>query len=126
MPEQWVTVREASVTLNRTRRTIRRWVAQGRLKIDKSQYPAQVDIAEHLRPLEPDAVTPPVTVDSLQSQVTVLTVEVDRLRELLAEARRERDDWKQAHYMSLANVQQLTERAGERPRRWRWPWQRET
>lgn len=128
MAEKWVTIREASVTLNRTRRTLRRWVERGKLQIDRSQYPALVDIAGHLRPPGQDAsppLAPPVTVDSLQLQVAGLTAEVDRLQERLTEMREERDDWKRAHYMALANVQQLTERAGERPRRsWRWPWQR--
>ncbi len=128
MAEQWVTIREASIILDRTRRTLRRWVTQGKLPIDRSPYPALVDIAGHLRPSEPDTDAPPVspvTVEILQAQVAGLTAQVGQLQERLTEIRTDRDAWKQAHYMALANVQQLTEKAGERPRRWRWPWQRE-
>ena len=104
---------------------MRRWVAQGKLFIDKSQTPFVVDISDYYQPPETaDVDTPDMTgdadtlrtgADGVSAKVDTLTAEVEHLRELLEDARRERDAWKQAHYMALANQQRLLE--APRPRR---------
>ena len=125
MAEHWVTIREATEILGRTDRTLRRWVAQGKVVIDKSQTPFVVDISDYYQPPEaaapdtPDMATGADTMrtgtDGLTVEVDRLTAQVDHLQELLEDARRERDAWKQAHYMALANQQRLLE--APRPRR---------
>ena len=104
---------------------MRRWVAQGKLHIDKSQTPFVVDIADYHQPSETaESDMPDMTADedTVRTGVSAVTAEVDRLsaeivrlQELLEDARNERDSWKQAHYMALANQQRLLE--APRPRR---------
>jgi len=102
------------------------------LPIDKTQTPYVVDVSGELADEEPPPTDAPDTTDTVIERLTRLTAEVDRLtadnarlQARVDELREDRDAWKQAHYMALANVQQLTEKAGERPRRIRWPWQRD-
>ena len=125
MAEHWVTIREATEILGRTDRTLRRWVAQGKLHIDKSQTPFVVDISDYYQlseTAEPDTPDMSADADTMRTGASGLAVEVDRLsaevvrlQELLEDARNERDSWKQAHYMALANQQRLLE--APRPRR---------
>ncbi len=125
MAEHWVTIREATELLGRTDRTLRRWVAQGKLHIDKSQTPFRVDISDYHQSsetAEPDTPDMTANADTVRTGVSPVTVEVDRLsaeivrlQELLEDAKNERDSWRQAHYMALANQQRLLE--APRPRR---------
>ena len=122
--EQWLTVRGAARALGKSERTIRRWVASGKIPADRDTGGLLVDVAG----LTPGHAT---TTPDVAGEVAALRAEIERLGDLLAEVRAERDYLRaalsnaQAVAMSLTGEQRLlTERAGEPRRRFRWPWQR--
>lgn len=113
---------EAARLLGRSQRTVRRWIADGKLAVDRSGPVIVVDVGGHVTGT--DTTTADVT-----GEVDRLLAEVARLRADLADVRAERDSWRvafereQALAMSLSSERLLLgERAGERPRR-RWRWQ---
>ena len=114
---RWVTIKAAAALLNTPERTLRRWAAAGKLPTDRSGPVILVDIA---------ATGPATTakVTATADEMAALRAEIERLRAVLAEVRSERDYLRSAVAASMQNIALLTERAGERPRRFRWPWQR--
>jgi len=100
-PEVWVTVREAAHRLDKSQRTIRRWIADNDIPVDRTQHPMRVDIGGRLddigvtkRPDDttqpsddvtsaPDDVTPPK--DDTTPPDTPPAGEILRLRERIAE-----------------------------------------
>ena len=117
----WLTIKAAAETLGRPERTIRRWATDGKLPADRSGPVILVDIAGHTAATGP-ATTAKVTTTA--DEMATLRAENETLRAVLAEVRSERDYLRQAHAATVQSVALLTERAGERPRRFRWPWQR--
>lgn len=139
--QKWVTIEQAIVQLGKSERTIRRWVAAGRLPVDKSVIPHKVDIATELAGQEgitsSDSGRPSGAgsdVDRFQAEIDRLS---DRLDNAIAETLRLQADkdkleekleadktfLQNALAEALVNQRKLIE-AGQ-PRRWRWPWQRE-
>lgn len=126
---QWVTIGQAAAILEKSERTIRRWVASGRLSVDKAAIPHKVDIAAELS--ASDEAAPPDTDQSPRTDNDApdadingvrLQAEIDRLQALLDDTRADRDYLRQALAAALSDRKQVE--AGQ-PRRWRWPWQRE-
>ena len=113
--ERWVTVAVAAKALGKSERTIRRWVADGKIPSDRTTPVLRVDIAG----LTPAHAT---TTPDAASEVAALQAEIERLRAVLAEVREDRDYLRQALAASLSTDRQLTD--GRPRRRFRWPWQR--
>lgn len=127
----WVTVKEASELLNRTDRSIRRWIAkggpQGKLPVDRTQKPLLVDISAYYEePREPIDSTPG-TVEGLRIAYQAAINERDYLRQRLEEAD-ERIRHEQDSVRMLTGIidrrDQLLLDAPRPRRRIRWPWQR--
>ena len=134
---RWVSVREAARLLGRSERSVRRWVAEGKLIVNRSGPVTVVDIGGQVPGV--DVTTADVTgevdrlqagCDRLREVLASVTGERDRLREVVSDLRSERDRWQAAFEreqaslaLSVRGVALLGERAGERPGR-RWPWER--
>ncbi len=119
--QQWVTVPEAGRLLNKSERTIHRWVSSGRLPSRKESGRLLVDVSDVL-PVT--GVSDPSSmavlrskVTDLQGQVDILQSEVDNLRDLVDRQDREIEFLRQAHAAAL-RLQQV---AIEQPKRSWWP-----
>ena len=115
---EWVTVAIAAERLGKSERTIRRWVASGKIDSDRTTPALRVDIAgrvpAHAEPT-PDAA----------GEIAGLRGEIERLIALLVATEAERARVWHALGLALSGDRpMLTERATSPRRRWRWPWQR--
>lgn len=72
----------------------------------------------------PDVPPMYIQVDMLTSEVDKLTTQVDQLQKQVEDLKQDRDAWKQASYMALANQQKLLE--APRQQRFPWPWRRKS
>jgi len=141
---EWVTVTEAVKLLGKSERTIRRWMAKGRLPSRSEGRSVLVDVTgerqaqRHDTPvIEPDTdrlEELSESIKKLYSRVQRLTKERDRLKadlEMLAiqrdtlevrlqETQEERDQWRGQAAALTQNQRLLAERTG---RRFRWPWE---
>ena len=101
----WLTVAQAADRLQRSQRTVRRYIDIGRLPIDKTRTPFCVDIGGEVLPQggRPDSGD--------------TTGEVARLQELLDEVRGERDYLRQALATALS-TRKLIEAPGARLTFW--------
>ena len=130
--ERWVTVAEAAEALGKSERTIRRWLADGKVAGDRTGPAILVDIAGHMPPADVPKPEGDTTTPDVAGEVAALQAEIERLREALDTCQAERDrlwqslDNAQAIALALTGERRLlTERVGERPRRrFRWPWAR--
>ena len=120
----WVTVREAAERLGKSERTIRRWIAAEKLRVDRTTPVMRVDIAGHVydnagqtpvgdvtMPVS-DRTTPGVDagrVAELEAEVTRLSAVLAEVRDALQDARTERDDWKAALAENMRQSQRLLE-----------------
>jgi len=121
---QWLAVADAAAILGISPRSVRRWVAEGALQVDRSKRPYLVFVTgQRLAEAGPRPVTPDMT-DTVATELEALRAENDRLRERIEELVQERD-YLRALSGTLATGQQrlLEARPG---RRFRWPWQRTT
>ena len=94
MAEHWVTIKEATELLGKSDKTMRRWVAQGKLPIDRSLRPFMVDISAHYQDTGtagPDMSSTSKSVDMLAAEVDRLTTQVDQLQRWNEELLGERD-----------------------------------
>lgn len=113
-PERWVTIPQAAALLDKTERTIRRWVTDGDIPSQHVGRRLMVDVGARVAP-ETDPAT-------LQKQVDLLRADVTHLQTLVDQLTGERDYLRSA----LAGALQLRQTAIEGPRRgWRWPWSKD-
>ena len=91
-PGHWRTITQAAAELERSERTIRRWLESGRIEADRSKTPLRVNIADKLQTV---AETTP-DLDRLQTDVDRLTADNATLEAVLSEVRGERDHLRQA------------------------------
>ncbi len=87
---EWVTVREAAELLGKSGRTIWRYVADGRLTVDRDMSPVLVDIWRELQ--DTPSGRPRDTVGALKAEIIRLTAEVDKVTALNDILQRERDE----------------------------------
>ena len=110
--ERWVTVAEAATLLDKSARTIRRMVSDGRLSGQRVDRRIMVNVA----PVLPSDDN----IDNLRSEVDILRTRVAVLEQQVDMLTGERDYLRQA----LATALRLAQPAIEAPRRRRWwpPW----
>ena len=126
---RWVTVAVAAEALGKSERTIRRWVASGKLPTDRTTPAILVDIAGHMPPRGVPKPEGDTTMPDVAGEVAALRAEIERLREALDTCQAERDrlwqslDNAQAIALALIGEQRLLTERASGPRRWRWPWQ---
>ena len=114
----WVTVAEAAEALGKSDRTIRRWIADGKIPVDRTGPVIRVDIGRRCH--DTDTTTP--TVAELQAMVSRLEGEVDYLRQALAVSLSTQRDIVRA--LPEPEPETLEEPKGARPS-WLarlWPW----
>ena len=120
---QWVTVAFAAETLSKSERTIRRWVADGKIPTDRTTPAILVDIAGHMPPADVPKPEGDTTTPDVAGEVAALQAEIERLREALETCQAERDrlwqslDNAQAIALALTPKQNLLTE-GERRRPW--------
>lgn len=122
----------AARLLGKSERTVRRWVADGKLAADRAGTALLVDIARHMPDTEAATPSGAAAMPDTTGELDALRAEVTRLREALDTCQAERDrlwqslDNAQAIALALTGEQRLlTERASEARRRWWPPWRRE-
>ncbi len=121
-PSQWPTVSEAVGILNLSERTIRRYIANGKLPTCKVKGKLRVKISG-TKPAMPD------TPDNLQAEIKHLEAEIKRLKSLLEEVKEDRNHLRQINAALLSNQQLLikattTTTETKKPKKWTWPWPR--
>ncbi|MCC7352148.1 MAG: helix-turn-helix domain-containing protein [Anaerolineae bacterium] len=131
-----VTVAEAARRFGKSPRTIRRWLAEGRLPVAETPVGKMVDLSGFARPGEerPAARTDgqkSPDVAALELQVARLQGEVAKLDALVQQATGERDYLRQALTAALGTVEALhatpllpAERATAEPHPWWRFWKR--
>jgi regulator of replication initiation timing len=132
--DDWRTIAEAATALGKSTRTIRRYVAQGKLEADKSESPMLVNVADmtdkladkrptrvdkwrteidnleaRIQELEAEAQGLRAKVDRLAADNDRLEAANDRLQDVLDQVQSERDYLRQAHAASLSTQQKLLE-----------------
>ena len=119
---QWLAVADAAAILGISPRSVRRWVAEGALQVDRSKRPYLVFVTgQRLAEAGPRPVTPDMT-DTVATELEALHVENDRLRERVQELQDDKSYLQNALAAALMPTQRLLE---ARPgRKWRWPWQK--
>ena len=100
--EQWATVSEAAAILNRSERTIRRWITAGKVAVDRTGPTIRIDIARLVPVGAATARGMPLHAE-IVGEADLLKAELERLREQLEDTRAERDRLWQA----LADSQAL-------------------
>ena len=128
----WATVRQAAAQLHRDPRTVRRWIKKGTIPVDRTGPVILVDISGRLSDQTPGGTYQsqgtPLEVEALQVMLAEMRSERDFLREELRQAQ----DSVRALSGTVARQSQLLIEAprqepieAPRPRRFRWPWQRQ-
>ena len=118
MDAYWVTIKKATELLGKSDKTIRRWVDQDKLPIDRSQRPYRVDISTYYQDTgtpRPDMSSVSSTVDTLTAEVDRLTTQVDQLQRWNEELLGERDYLRQMLAGAIATNAKRIE--APRPRR---------
>ena len=104
---EWVTVAEAAQLLNRSQRTIWRYVADGRLTANRDSSPVLVDIWHEIQ--DTPSRVPRDSVGELRAEVMRLTAEVDKLTTINDMLTEDRDLWRKAHMAVISDPSRLLE-----------------
>lgn len=112
----WTPIDKAAALSGKSDRTLRRWVASGKLAHKRESGRLYVDLSSPV--LASDETLPITDIATARQQIATLTAELATVKAVLSEVIGERDYLRQVHAMSLASQQKLI----EAPRRWRWPW----
>ena len=122
MADKWTTIKEASRLVDRHSRTLHRWIAEGKLEVDKSHRPYSVNIGPHLDNVQE---TPLAIYDDMPRTL-------EALRAAYGEMRSERDYLRERVDKLQDTLTDIASKMAEQPaltvstrRRWRWPWQRD-
>lgn len=111
--EHWLPVAEAGRLLDKSPRTLRRWVTAGKLESQERDGRLWVEVSEYI-PRD-------TTIDDLKSRVDILRSEVDKLTALNEQVTGERDYLRGALAQALRMQQVAIQEPGGR-RSWWPPW----
>lgn len=118
----WTPIDKAAALSGKSGRTLRRWVASGKLAHKREAGRLYVDLSSPV--LASDVALPTTDIDNelteVRQQIATLTTELASVKAVLNEVIGERDYLRQMLAMSLSSQQKLIE-APARPRWW-WPW----
>lgn len=105
--QRWVTVTDAAALLGKSERTIRRWVADNKLEVDKSETPYLVNVTgmipAHAGPSDQGDIA------ALKAEIKALKAQIEGLETLIDELRGQRDYLRQVIAASLTQSQKLLE-----------------
>ena len=76
----WATVKEAVELTGRSERTIRRWIKDGKIPVDRTGPGTRVDIAGLIPAMPPHPETMTGEVAAMQREIDILAAEVARLQ----------------------------------------------
>lgn len=125
----WVTMAEAAAMLGKSTRTVRRYIADGKLEIDKTRTPNLVNVSDmadsvadsggnRVQELEAANEALQAKVDRLALENTQLHAANEALEQAVARVERENDRLWESHRADQINMNELAKAAQGRPSIW--------
>lgn len=116
----WTPIDKAAAHTGKSDRTLRRWVASGKLAHRREAGRLYVDLSSPALTGGDTGIDNELT--EARQQLATLTAELASVKAVLSEVIGERDYLRQALAMSLTFEQKRLEATNPPARRWRWPW----
>lgn len=122
----WTPIDKAAELSGKSDRTLRRWVASGKLRHRREAGRLYVDLSSPALTGGDSGQDSDIASELTEArqQIATLTAELASVKAVLSEVIGERDYLRQALAMSLTLEQKRLEAATPPARPWRWPWQK--